>query len=295
MANVVTRFAPSPTGYLHLGHAHAALFAEREAHLRKGTFLLRIEDIDHTPGACRICLVEIHQADKAAPQIVTACNTPVREGMDVQTRSNKVRDMQRLQVELLMADHLQDCATCIRHGSCELQDIAQFVGLRDNRFFDRARTEARPVDPTSPAMIRDMRRCVRCQRCVAICRYHQKVDALAIEGTGLDRMVALRDAKDYPSSACVSCGQCVLVCPTGALGERDETELALERTGKDVGTPILTFRPGSADEASFFGPVIARIPRGDAALKLWDAVETVATTSGMAELKRSLRERPSFD
>ena len=66
-------------------------------------------------------------------------------------------------------------------------------------------------------------------------------------------------------------------------------------TGKDVGTPILTFRPGSADEASFFGPVIARIPRGDAALKLWDAVETVATTSGMAELKRSLRERPSFD
>ena len=76
---------------------------------------------------------------------------------------------------------------------------------------------------------------------------------------------------------------------------RSETELALERTGKDVGTPILTFRPGAADEASFFGPVIARIPRGNAALKLWDAIETVATTSGMAELKRSLRERPSFD
>ncbi|MFM8600770.1 MAG: hypothetical protein ACKODP_01630 [Actinomycetota bacterium] len=75
---------------------------------------------------------------------------------------------------------------------------------------------------------------------------------------------------------------------------RAETELALERTGKDVGTPILTFRPGAADEASFFGPVIARIPRGDEALRLWDAVETVATTSGMAELKRSLRERPSF-
>lgn len=76
---------------------------------------------------------------------------------------------------------------------------------------------------------------------------------------------------------------------------RAETALALERTGKDVGTPILTFRPGAAGEASFFGPVIARIPRGDDALKLWDAVETVATTSGMAELKRSLRSRPSFD
>jgi hypothetical protein len=76
---------------------------------------------------------------------------------------------------------------------------------------------------------------------------------------------------------------------------REETELALERTGKDVGTPILTFHPGAAKEASFFGPVIAEIPRGDAALKLWDAVETVATTSGMAELKRSLRSRPNFN
>ena len=76
---------------------------------------------------------------------------------------------------------------------------------------------------------------------------------------------------------------------------RRETELALERTGKDVGTPILTFRPGTDGEASFFGPVISRIPRGEDALRLWDAVETIATTSGMAELKRSLRSRPSFD
>ena len=76
---------------------------------------------------------------------------------------------------------------------------------------------------------------------------------------------------------------------------RTETELALSRTGKDVGTPILTFRPGSEGEASFFGPVISTIPRGDEALRLWDAVETIATSSGMAELKRSLRARPSFD
>lgn len=76
---------------------------------------------------------------------------------------------------------------------------------------------------------------------------------------------------------------------------RAETELALERTGKDVGTPILTFRPGGANEGSFFGPVISSIPRGDEAVRLWDAVETIATASGMAELKRSLRARPSFD
>jgi hypothetical protein len=76
---------------------------------------------------------------------------------------------------------------------------------------------------------------------------------------------------------------------------RAETALALERTGKDVGTPIITFRAGQADEASFFGPVIARIPRGDEATRLWDAIEVLATTSGMAELKRSLRDRPRFD
>ena len=76
---------------------------------------------------------------------------------------------------------------------------------------------------------------------------------------------------------------------------RSETELALERTGKDVGTPILTFHPGDEREASFFGPVISTIPRGNEAVRLWDAIETIATSSGMAELKRSLRARPSFD
>jgi 2-hydroxychromene-2-carboxylate isomerase len=76
---------------------------------------------------------------------------------------------------------------------------------------------------------------------------------------------------------------------------REETNLAFSRTGKGVGTPILTFHPGAANEGSFFGPVIAQIPRGSEALKLWDAIETIATTSGMAELKRSLRSAPSFD
>lgn len=76
---------------------------------------------------------------------------------------------------------------------------------------------------------------------------------------------------------------------------RSETELALERTGKDVGTPILTFHPGAVNEASFFGPVISNIPRGEEAVRLWDAIETIATFSGVAELKRSLRARPSFE
>ena len=205
--------------------------------------LCELEDIDHTPGTCRVCVVEILQAGRDTPQIVTSCNTPVREGMQVQTRSRKARDMQRLQVELLMADHLQDCATCIRHGNCELQDLAQYVGLKENRFFDRARTEQRPIDLSSPAMVRDMTRCVRCQRCVAICRHHQGVDALVMEGNGIDRVVALRSADSYPESLCVSCGQCVLVCPTGALGERDETDRALDYICDPELTTVVQFAP----------------------------------------------------
>ena len=205
--------------------------------------LCELDDIDHIPGTCRVCVVEILQAGKKASQIVTSCNTPVREGMDVQTRSRKARDMQRLQVELLMADHLQDCATCIRHGNCELQDLAQYVGLKENRFFDRALTESRPIDLSSPSMVRDMTRCVRCQRCVAICRHHQDVDALVMEGTGVDRVVALRNADSYPESTCVSCGQCVLVCPTGALGERDETDRALDYICDPEVTTVVQFAP----------------------------------------------------
>jgi hypothetical protein len=86
-------------------------------------------------------------------------------------------------------------------------------------------------------------------------------------------------------------------CDDTSLDEllQADTDLAFERTGKDVGTPIITFHPGTGSEASFFGPVIARIPRGQEAVRLWDAIEVIATTSGMAELKRSLRERPRFD
>ncbi|NKQ36529.1 MAG: 4Fe-4S dicluster domain-containing protein [Chloroflexi bacterium] len=205
--------------------------------------LCELDDIHHTPGTCRVCVVEIHQAGKSKNQIVTSCNTPVREGMAVLTRSRKARQMQRLQVELLMADHLQDCATCNRHGDCELQDLAQFVGLRENRFYDKSRVEAREVDLSSPALTRDMRRCVRCQRCVAVCRDFQNVDALVISGKGVDRQISLKNGINQLSSDCVSCGQCVLVCPTGALGERDEIDRALDYICDPNLTTIVQFAP----------------------------------------------------
>ena len=205
--------------------------------------LCEMATIDHAPGTCRVCVVEIRQEGQESYHVASACNTPVREGMEVQTRSKRARDMQKLQVELLMADHLQDCATCVRHGDCELQDLAQFVGLTENRFFDRERTLARLIDTSSPALIRDMQRCVRCQRCVAVCRNYQSVDALVMSGTGIDRFVALRNGSDQRDSSCVTCGQCVLVCPTGALGERDECDRALDYICDPDLITVLQFAP----------------------------------------------------
>ncbi|TVQ35715.1 MAG: (2Fe-2S)-binding protein [Geminicoccaceae bacterium] len=190
--------------------------------------LCELHDIDHAPGTCRVCLVEIETQGSSKTLTATACNTPMQEGLVVRTRTPKLREMQRLQVELLLADHDQDCATCIRHGNCDLQDVAQFVGLKTNRFFDPERVAKRPVDAASPALIRNMQRCIRCQRCIAICREGQGVDALIQVGSGLDTAVGLRYGLDQQHSACVTCGQCVLVCPTGALGERDEIERVLD-------------------------------------------------------------------
>lgn len=191
--------------------------------------LCELNDIDHAPGTCRVCLVEVASQDQAdEPLLAAACVTPARAGMNVRTRSRRAREAQRLQVELLMADHNQDCATCVRHGNCELQDVAQFVGLHTNRFYDRARVMGRTVDRSSPAMVRDMTKCVRCQRCIAICRQGQTVDALVVTGNGLDTAVGLRHGLSQAESTCVTCGQCLLVCPTGALGERDETDRVLD-------------------------------------------------------------------
>ncbi|PKR87501.1 (2Fe-2S)-binding protein [Pleomorphomonas diazotrophica] len=205
--------------------------------------LCELADIDHTPGTCRVCLVEIQMPGQANTHMVTACNTPVKEGLAIETRTKKVRDMQKLQVELLMADHLQDCATCTRHGSCELQDVAQFVGLKENRFFDPIRVASREVDHSSPAMVRDMTKCIRCQRCVTVCRNYQEVDALVVTGTGLDTAIGLRHGKNQKDSTCVTCGQCVLVCPTGALAEKDETDRVLDYIYDPEVTTVLQFAP----------------------------------------------------
>ena len=180
--------------------------------------------LNHTPGTCRVCLVDIKRKGSIEHQLVTSCDTPMEEGIEVLTRTKLVRERQRLQVELLLADHDQDCASCIRHGDCELQDVAQFVGLEQTHYhyphFYRHRTK----EVSSPAIIRDMSKCIRCMRCVEVCREVQKTDVLVFTDKGLTTEIGIKDSLALGSSNCVSCGQCTLVCPVGALAAKDDTE-----------------------------------------------------------------------
>ncbi len=190
--------------------------------------LCELADIHHTPGTCRVCLTEIQRKSDARHYLVTACDTPMEEEMEVFTRTPHVRENQRLQVELLLADHNQDCASCVRHGNCELQDVAQFVGLQQTRYNDPKFFENRTRDHSSIALVRDMSKCIRCKRCVAVCREVQGTDVLVFSDSGVDAEIGVRDSLQLGGSMCVSCGQCTLVCPVGALAEKDDTERVID-------------------------------------------------------------------
>lgn len=183
--------------------------------------------LDHTPGTCRMCLVEIEDPQaEGGMRIVTACTTPMEEGMRVHTRTKKVRRMQRLQAAWLFADHDQDCASCVRHGDCELQDIALYVGLKHNTCNGRF-TTPRPFDPSQNGLLRDVNKCIRCGRCVEVCRQVQGISALTMDDISMRCGVGISHAESWAGSPdCVQCGQCTMVCPTGALGENDQTAVA---------------------------------------------------------------------
>ena len=205
--------------------------------------LCEMADLNHTPGTCRVCLVEMRQANQTGYHVVTSCTTPMAEKAEILTRTPRVRQMQRLQVELLLADHNQDCASCIRHGNCELQDVAQFVGLQQTRYRYPHFYERRTLDQSSPAVVRDMSKCIRCFRCVNVCRQVQGVDALVITEKGLETEISVRDGLPLGTSDCVSCGQCILVCPVGALAEKNDIETVLDYLFDPSVVTVFQFAP----------------------------------------------------
>ncbi|BCV21970.1 NADH-dependent [FeFe] hydrogenase, group A6 [Moorella sp. Hama-1] len=168
-------------------------------------------------GACRVCVVEV----EGARNLMASCVAPVAEGMVVKTNSPRVRMARRLNVELLLSNHRMECPTCIRNLNCELQTLAQELGIRQVRF--AGQKSEHPVDDSTPALIREPDKCILCRRCVSVCEKVQGVKAIAPIGRGFDTVIAPAFQEKLLDIACVECGQCTLVCPVGALYEKDYT------------------------------------------------------------------------
>jgi bidirectional [NiFe] hydrogenase diaphorase subunit len=165
-------------------------------------------------ASCRLCWVEV--VGKSKP--VTACTESVEPGMVVNTRGEAALRLARTGFELLMASHPVDCAHCLKSGSCELQKIAAHlkVKLKTKRF--RKILRNLPVDSSSPVFIYDPNKCVLCGRCVWVCRQRRSRDIIGFAHRGFNRMVTTFGDEPVGKSQCGECSECVVACPTGALG-----------------------------------------------------------------------------
>ena len=176
-----------------------------------------------TFGACRLCTVENDRG-----QCFASCSEEPRDGMVIYTHTERLRRHRKLIVELLLAAHCRDCTTCVKSGECVLHDLAHKMGIREVRFQDYK--ELKPVDYSSPSIVRDPNKCILCGNCVRVCSEIQGVGVLGFAHRGTDAEVTPAFNKKLSQTQCVSCGQCRVFCPTGALTIRthmDEVYAAL--------------------------------------------------------------------
>ncbi len=175
-------------------------------------------NIENKPAGCRICVVEVEGRRNLAP----SCSTDCYEGMVVKTHTGRVINARRTILELILSDHPKDCLSCAKSGRCELQDMAVKLGIREIPGEEYAEMSTYRVD-TSPSIIRDLDKCIMCRRCEMMCNKVQTVGALNAVNRGFEAVVAPAFEQNLEKSTCTYCGQCVAVCPTGALTEVDHT------------------------------------------------------------------------
>ncbi|MCK9546983.1 MAG: NADH-dependent [FeFe] hydrogenase, group A6 [Sphaerochaeta sp.] len=186
--------------------------------------LCYLEDIS-AYGSCGVCVVEVENS----PRLVRSCMHIVTEGMVINTHTPRVLHARKVNMELLLANHPLLCTSCERNLNCELQALAHQLGVRESRF-GRTKTKFEEIDRTSPSLVRDPNACILCNRCVEVCESMQTVSAISMIGRGLNTKVGTFLDGGLANSPCTNCGQCALVCPTGAIVERsaeDEVFAAL--------------------------------------------------------------------
>ena len=176
-----------------------------------------LKDINEI-GACRICVVEV----KGARSLVASCVYPVSEGMEVYTNTEKVQHSRRLTLELILSNHRMDCLTCSRSAHCELLQLAGDLGIDAVRYVPDNLMPR--IEDSAPHLVRDNSKCVLCRRCTAVCRKTQEVGVIGPNDRGFATHIGSAFDRDLNEVDCVSCGQCIVACPTGALAEKDDTD-----------------------------------------------------------------------
>lgn len=183
--------------------------------------LCYLKDVTGT-GACRVCQVEL----EGAKTLCAACVYPVRDGMVIKTNSQRALDARRRVVELIVSNHSKDCLSCIRNTNCELQRLCQELGVREDAF---AGEKSEPTfDTVSPGIVRNTSKCVLCGRCVETCMKVQGLGVLGYMNRGFKTKVAPIYDKSFDDVNCMQCGQCINVCPVGALHEKEEIHYVIE-------------------------------------------------------------------
>lgn len=214
---------------------YTVLQAARDANIDIPT-LCFLKDINEI-GACRMCVVEI----KGAKSLQAACVYPVSEGLEIDTKSAAVRESRKVTLELILSNHDRNCLTCVRSRNCELQKLAEELNIKNIRF-DGDKKKL-PIDDFSPSIVRDPNKCVLCRRCVSMCANVQQVSAIGTNDRGFKTTVSSAFNKSLNEVPCTMCGQCITVCPVGALREKDDTDKVWEALANPELTVVVQTAP----------------------------------------------------